>query len=63
MIYQPDSSGNLVGVALIVAGVACCAVYTIVARRWLGDADSTAQVVLAQEAYPLSLAVFLLAAL
>lgn len=63
VIYQPDSAGSLIGVALTVAGVACCAVYTIVARHWLGDADSTAQVVLAQQAYGLGLAVFLLGAL
>jgi probable blue pigment (indigoidine) exporter len=48
VIYQPDSTGSLVGVALTLAGVACCAVYTIIARRWLGTSASTAQVVAAR---------------
>jgi drug/metabolite transporter (DMT)-like permease len=53
VVFDPASSGQLVGIALTVAGVGCCAVYTIVARRWLGTADSTAQVVLAQQAHAL----------
>jgi drug/metabolite transporter (DMT)-like permease len=63
VIYQPDSTGNLLGVALTLAGVACCAVYTIVARRWLGTADSTAPVVAAQQAHALGLALVLVMAL
>jgi drug/metabolite transporter (DMT)-like permease len=63
VLYQPGGTGSLVGVALTVAGVACCAVYTIVARRWLGGADSTAQVILAQQAYALGFGLALLAAL
>jgi drug/metabolite transporter (DMT)-like permease len=42
-----------IGVALSIAGVVCCAIYTVVARRWLGTADGTAPVVLAQQAYAL----------
>ena len=56
VIYQPDSSGSLVGVALTLAGVACCAVYTIVARRWLGTTHATTPVVLGQQAYALGFA-------
>jgi drug/metabolite transporter (DMT)-like permease len=63
VIYQPDSMGSLVGVALTLAGVACCAVYTIIARRWLGTSASTAQVVAAQQAYALGFALVLVAAL
>jgi drug/metabolite transporter (DMT)-like permease len=63
VIYQPDSTGSLVGVALTLAGVACCAVYTIIARRWLGTSASTAQVVAAQQAYALGFALVLVAAL
>ena len=63
VIYEPGSTGTPLGVALTVAGVACCAVYTVVTRRWIASADSTAQVVVAQQAYALGLAVVLVAAL
>jgi len=63
VIYEPGSTGTPLGVALTVAGVACCAVYTVVTRRWILSADSTAQVVVAQQAYALGLAVVLVAAL
>jgi drug/metabolite transporter (DMT)-like permease len=56
VIGRPEGAGSLVGVALTVAGVACCAVYTVVARRWLGTADGTAPVVLSQQAHALGLA-------
>ncbi len=55
VVYQPGG-GSAVGVALTVAGVVCCAAYTVITRRWLASADSTAQVVLAQEAYALGFA-------
>jgi probable blue pigment (indigoidine) exporter len=63
VISEPGSTGTPLGVALTVAGVACCAVYTVVTRRWIASADSTAQVVVAQQAYALGLAVVLVAAL
>jgi probable blue pigment (indigoidine) exporter len=63
VIYQPGSTGTPLGVALSVAGVACCAIYTVVTRRWIASSDSTAQVVVAQQAYALGLAVVLAAAL
>jgi drug/metabolite transporter (DMT)-like permease len=53
VVYQPGVGGSVLGVLLSLAGVACCAIYTVVTRRWLARADSTAQVVLAQEAYAL----------
>jgi probable blue pigment (indigoidine) exporter len=61
VIHDPAGTGQWLGVALTLAGVACCAVYTVVARRWLGTADSTAQVVLVQQAYALTLALVMLA--
>jgi probable blue pigment (indigoidine) exporter len=54
VVFDPASSGQLIGIALTLAGVGCCAVYAIVARRWLGTADSTAEVVLAQQLYALA---------
>jgi drug/metabolite transporter (DMT)-like permease len=61
VLYAPGSAGSLGGVALTLAGVACCAVYTVVGRRWLGSVDSTAPVVLAQQAWALGFAAILLA--
>ena len=62
VIYQPDSAGSPLGVLLTVAGVGCCAIYTVITRRWLPTADSTAQVVAAQQAHALTLAFVLVAA-
>jgi probable blue pigment (indigoidine) exporter len=60
IVYDPStSSGQLVGVALTLAGIACCAVYTVVARRWIPGAQETGQVVLAQQAHALGLALVL----
>jgi drug/metabolite transporter (DMT)-like permease len=53
VVYQPGIGGSALGVLLSLAGVACCAIYTVATRRWLASADSTAQVVLAQEAHAL----------
>lgn len=61
VIYQPGTTGSLLGVALTVAGVACCATYTVVTRRWLATADSTAQVIVGQQAYALAFALILVA--
>ena len=57
IVYDPaSSSGQLIGVALTIAGIACCAVYSVVARRWIPDAKETSQVILAQQAHALALA-------
>jgi len=56
VIDRPESSGSLLGVGLTLAGVACCAIYTVSARRWLGAADSTSQVLVAQQVHALALA-------
>jgi len=62
VIYQPGSTGTAIGVALTVAGVACCAIYTVVARRWLATADSTVQVIVTQQVHGLAVAFVLVAA-
>ena len=56
VIDQPDGTGSALGVGLTLAGVACCAIYTVGTRRWLGGADSTSQVLVAQQAYALAFA-------
>jgi len=60
ILYDPTSStGQAIGVALTLAGIACCAVYSVIARRWIPDARETSQVILAQQAYALGLALVL----
>jgi drug/metabolite transporter (DMT)-like permease len=56
VVFDPAATGALPGVALTVAGVGVCAVYTVAARRWLpGTPDSTFGVVLAQQVHALGL--------
>ncbi len=62
VLYEPTASGAWVGVALTVAGVACCAVYTVAARRWLPGTDSTLGVVAAQQTWALAFSLVVLAA-
>ena len=52
VIGRPEG-GQLVGVVLTIAGVVCCAVYTIICRRFIAASDGTAPVVLAQQAHAL----------
>lgn len=59
VVYDPTSSGQTIGIVLAITGVACCAVYTIIARRWIGTADSTLRVVAIQQAYAFALAIVL----
>lgn len=60
IVYDPSSgSSQLVGIGLTVAGIACCAVYTVVTRRWIPEARETSQVVIAQQAHALALALVL----
>jgi drug/metabolite transporter (DMT)-like permease len=59
VIYDPTSSGQAIGIVLALIGVACCAVYTVIARRWIGTANSTLHVVAVQQAYALVLVVVL----
>jgi probable blue pigment (indigoidine) exporter len=61
--YQPGTSGNALGVALTVAGVVCCAIYTIITRRWIGTSDSTAPVVVTQQAHALGFGLVVVVAL
>jgi drug/metabolite transporter (DMT)-like permease len=62
VIGQPDGSGSLVGVLLTIAGVVCCASYTVVTRRWLVTAYSTTQVIVVQQAHAIAFALVLVVA-
>ena len=58
ILYDPSaSSGQWIGVGLTLAGIVCCAVYSVVTRRWIPDAKETSQVVLSQQAHALVLAI------
>jgi probable blue pigment (indigoidine) exporter len=59
VLYDPNATAALGGVALTVAGVCCCAIYTVAARRWLPRVDATVPIIVAQEAYALAVAVIL----
>ncbi len=59
VLYEPGISGSAVGIALTLAGVACCAVYTVVSRRQLGAVEETAVVVFLQQVHALAFAVVL----
>jgi probable blue pigment (indigoidine) exporter len=57
IVYDPGStSGQTIGVALTLAGIGCCAAYSVIARRWIPGAQETSQVVVAQQAHALLLA-------
>jgi probable blue pigment (indigoidine) exporter len=57
VLFDRSASGSFVGVALTIAGVACCAIYTIATRRWLLGSDSTFGIVLAQQLHALAFAI------
>lgn len=61
VLNAAESDGSWLGVGLTVAGIACCAVYTVVTRRWIPATDATASVVAAQQVAALGFAVVLLA--
>jgi drug/metabolite transporter (DMT)-like permease len=63
LVIGGGGSVDALGAALTIAGVVCCAVYTVVARRWLGTADATTPVLLVQQAYALAVVVVGAAAL
>jgi len=56
VVYDPSTNGQWPGVLLVLAGIVCCAAYTVIARRWVATSDSTAQVVIAQQTYALGFA-------
>jgi drug/metabolite transporter (DMT)-like permease len=56
VVYDPSTGGQWPGVLLVLAGIVCCAAYTVIARRFVATSDSTAQVVIAQQTYALGFA-------
>jgi probable blue pigment (indigoidine) exporter len=60
VVAAPDVALDPIGVGLMLAGVAACALYTVVSGRYLGD-SSTLGVILLQQIAALGFAVVLLA--
>lgn len=54
VLVDDAGGGTPLGVIVTVAGVGCCAVYTVVARARIGDVPATAPVVLAQQVHALA---------
>jgi drug/metabolite transporter (DMT)-like permease len=60
IVYDPSAgTSQAIGIGLTVAGIACCAAYTVITRRWIPEAKETSQVVIAQQAHALALALVL----
>ena len=60
ILYDPAAStGQVIGVVLTLAGIACCAAYSVITRRWIPGARETSQVILAQQAHALAFALVL----
>ena len=62
VVVDAGTGGQSSGIAFTVAGVACCATYTVATRRWLPTAPSTLRVVTAQQTYALAFATILFVA-
>jgi probable blue pigment (indigoidine) exporter len=57
VVFDPSAgAAAFIGVALTLAGIACCAVYSVATRRFIPDANETSQVALSQQAHALVLA-------
>jgi probable blue pigment (indigoidine) exporter len=57
IVYDPSAgTSQLVGVGLTLAGIACCAAYTVITRRYLPGVGETSQVVISQQAHALGFA-------
>ena len=55
VVYEPAAgTSQVIGVALTVAGVVCCAAYTVITRRFIPTADDTSQVVFSQQVHALA---------
>jgi probable blue pigment (indigoidine) exporter len=63
VLFDPGASGSVLGVALTIAGVVACAIYTVTTRRWILGTDATFPVVLSQQIHALGFAILVLVAL
>lgn len=64
VVFDPTTSGSMLGVGLTIAGVVACAIYSVAARRWLTNTSaSTFGVVLAQQLHALAFALLVVVAI
>ena len=56
---ESGAAGTLVGITFTLAGVAACAIYTVITRKWMGD-DSTLTVITVQQLCALLFALIVL---
>lgn len=59
---EASTSGTLLGIGFTLAGVAACAIYTVISRKWMGE-DSTLAVITVQQMCALIFALGLLGTL
>ncbi|HJU82114.1 MAG TPA: DMT family transporter [Acidimicrobiia bacterium] len=62
LVAGDASSGTLLGISFTLAGVAACAIYTVITRRWMSE-DSTLAVIIAQQMSALIFSLVLLGTL
>ena len=55
VVADPGAGGSGLGIALTIAGVLVCALYSVLTRRWLLGTDATFPVVLSQQVHALIL--------
>lgn len=60
VVFEPGSHGQAIGIALTLFGVAACAIYTVISRKWMAS-QSTLQIVAMQQASALIFALLLIA--
>ena len=60
VVFESGSHGQTTGIALTLAGVVACAVYTVAVRKLMGN-DSTLTVILLQQAWALAFSLAVLA--
>jgi drug/metabolite transporter (DMT)-like permease len=62
ILNASGAGGAWIGVGLTLAGIGCCALYSVITRRWLPGTDSTASVVALQQLWALAFAIVLVGA-
>jgi drug/metabolite transporter (DMT)-like permease len=62
IINAPGDGSSWLGIGLTLAGIGCCALYSVITRRWLPGTDATAPVVAIQQLWALAFALVVVGA-
>lgn len=62
ILNAPGDGSSWLGIGLTLAGIGCCALYSVVTRRWLPGTDATAPVVAVQQLWAFAFAVVVVGA-